>query len=97
MSILLLYSRTDLRCSKPLAYTKTFSMAAAALLSITLVPVLMGIFIRGKIRPEEKNPITRFLIYIYRIYRPAITKVLKYKKTTVVLAVIALALTVIPL
>ena len=54
------------RLFAPLAYTKTYSMAAAAGLSITLVPVLMGYFIRGKIIPEHKNPINRFLIWAYR-------------------------------
>ena len=82
------------RLFKPLAYTKTFSMAAAALLSITLVPVLMGIFIRGRILPEHKNPITRFLIWAYR---PAIQKVLKYKKLTLVVALLALVSTFYPM
>jgi Cu(I)/Ag(I) efflux system membrane protein CusA/SilA len=50
----------------PLAFTKTYSMAAAALLSITLVPVLIGYFIRGKIRPEHKNPLNRLMVWIYR-------------------------------
>jgi Cu(I)/Ag(I) efflux system membrane protein CusA/SilA len=54
------------RLFKPLAFTKTYSMAAAALLSITLAPVLMGWFIRGRIPQEEKNPINRFLIWLYR-------------------------------
>src|SRR5947208_2093818 len=58
----------------PLAFTKTFAMAAAALLSVTLVPALMVIFVRGKIVPEHKNPITRFLIWIYS---PVIRAVLK--------------------
>src|SRR4029450_5043030 len=53
------------RLFKPLAFTKTYSMAAAALLSITLAPVLMGYFIRGRIPPEEKNPINRLLILLY--------------------------------
>ena len=53
------------RLFKPLAFTKTYSMAAAALLSITLAPILMGFFIRGKIPKEEKNPINRFLIWLY--------------------------------
>jgi len=53
------------RLFKPLAFTKTYSMAAAALLSITLAPVLMGYLIRGRIAPEEKNPINRFLIWVY--------------------------------
>jgi Cu(I)/Ag(I) efflux system membrane protein CusA/SilA len=81
------------RLFKPLAYTKTFAMAAAAILSITLVPVLMGIFIKGRIRPEEKNPITRTLVWLYR---PAIEKVLKYKKTTILIAVAALVVTIYP-
>src|SRR3974390_306901 len=53
------------RLFKPLAFTKTYSMAAAALLSITLAPILMGYFIRGKLLPEEKNPLNRLLIWIY--------------------------------
>jgi Cu(I)/Ag(I) efflux system membrane protein CusA/SilA len=53
------------RLFKPLAFTKTYSMAAAALLSITLAPILMGYFIRGKMLPEEKNPLNRFLIWAY--------------------------------
>ncbi len=54
------------RLFSPLAYTKTYSMAAAAILSITLVPVLMGYFIRGRITPEMKNPVNRILIAVYR-------------------------------
>ena len=64
------------RLFKPLAYTKTYSMAAAALLSITLAPVLMGYLIRGRIRPEEENPINRFFI---RIYHPAIDFVIRWR------------------
>ena len=63
------------RLFKPLAYTKTYSMAAAALLSITLAPVLMGYLIRGRIRPEEENPINRFFI---RVYHPAIDFVIRW-------------------
>ncbi len=81
------------RLFKPLAYTKTFAMAAAALLSITLVPVLMGIFIKGRVRPEEKNPITRTLVWLYR---PAIEKVLRHKKATILIAIAALAVTIYP-
>lgn len=81
------------RLFSPLAYTKTFSMAGAALLSITLVPVLMMLFIRGKIMPEAKNPVNRFLIWIYR---PIITWVMRWKKTTIVAAVLALGLSVYP-
>ena len=53
------------RLFKPLAFTKTYSMGAAALLSITLAPILMGYFIRGKIPPKRRNPINRFLIWLY--------------------------------
>lgn len=81
------------RLFKPLAYTKTFAMASAALLSVTLVPVLMGFFLRGRIPKEEKNPITRGLI---RVYRPAIHAVLKYKKTTLIIAAAALITTIYP-
>jgi Cu(I)/Ag(I) efflux system membrane protein CusA/SilA len=81
------------RLFSPLAYTKTFSMAGAALLSITLVPVLMMLFIRGKVMPEAKNPVNRFLIWIYR---PIITWVMRWKKTTIVAAVLALGLSVYP-
>lgn len=82
------------RLFKPLAFTKTYSMAAAALLSITIVPVWMGYFIRGKIRPETKNPVNRFLI---RAYHPVLDRVLKYKKTTIVVAALVLASTAWPL
>ena len=54
------------RLFKPLAFTKTFAMAAAALLSITVVPALMVMFVRGRIVPEHKNPVNRFLIWLYR-------------------------------
>ncbi len=82
------------RLFKPLAYTKTYSMAAAALISITIVPVLMGYFIRGKIRPEHKNPINRILIYVYR---PVIRLVLRFKWTTVFIALVALLASIYPL
>ncbi|MFG1288974.1 MULTISPECIES: efflux RND transporter permease subunit [Xanthobacter] len=71
----------------PLAFTKTFSMAAAALLSLTLVPALMVIFVRGRIVPEHKNPINRFLIFVYR---PVIRSVLKAKTLTILVALAAL-------
>jgi copper/silver efflux system protein len=64
------------RLFQPLAFTKTYSMAAAALLSITLAPVLMGYFIRGKIPPEEKNPVNRFLIWLYH---PCIDFVIRFR------------------
>jgi copper/silver efflux system protein len=81
------------RLFSPLAYTKTFAMAAAALLSVTLVPALMVIFVRGRIIPEHKNPLNRFLI---RIYRPVIKTVLKAKTLTVVVALAAFAVTLWP-
>ena len=81
------------RLFSPLAYTKTFSMAGAALLSITLVPVLMLLFIRGKIMPEAKNPLNRFLIWTYR---PIIAWVMRWKKVTIALALIALGVSWYP-
>src|SRR5215468_7247761 len=54
------------RLFKPLAYTKTFAMAAAALLSVTVVPALMTLFVRGRIVPEHRNPLNRLLIWLYR-------------------------------
>ena len=81
------------RMFTPLAYTKTFAMAGAALLSITLVPVLMLLFIRGKIMPEKKNPVNRFLIWIYR---PVIAWVMRWKKLTIAAAVAALAVSAYP-
>ena len=77
----------------PLAFTKTFSMAAAAILSVTLVPALMILFVRGHIVPEHKNPLNRLLI---AIYRPVIKGVLQAKTLTILLAVAALAVTVWP-
>jgi Cu(I)/Ag(I) efflux system membrane protein CusA/SilA len=81
------------RMFAPLAYTKTFSMAGAALLSITLVPVLMGLFIRGKLMPEHKNPLNRFLIWVYR---PIIEAVMHWKKITIVAALVLFGLTLYP-
>ncbi|MGN6097549.1 MAG: efflux RND transporter permease subunit [Bosea sp. (in: a-proteobacteria)] len=78
----------------PLAYTKTFAMAAAALLSVTLVPALMVVFVRGRIIPEHKNPINRVLI---AFYRPLIRGVLKAKTVTIVLAVAVLGLSLWPM
>ncbi|MCX6892178.1 MAG: efflux RND transporter permease subunit [Verrucomicrobiota bacterium] len=69
------------RLFKPLAFTKTYSMAAAALLSITLAPILMGYFIRGKLLPEEKNPLNRFLIWVYH---PVIDRVIRWRWTVIV-------------
>ena len=76
------------RLFAPLAYTKTYAMAAAACLSITLVPVLMGYFIRGHVTPEHKNPINRVLI---AAYRPIIESVIRFPKGTLVLAAVILA------
>ena len=81
------------RLFSPLAFTKTFSMAAAALLSVTLVPALMVIFVRGRIVPEHKNPINRFLIWIYR---PVIKGVMHAKTLVIVFALAMLAVTVWP-
>ncbi|SHF81274.1 Cu(I)/Ag(I) efflux system membrane protein CusA/SilA [Loktanella atrilutea] len=77
----------------PLAYTKTFSMAAAAFLSVTLVPALMVVFVRGRIIPEHQNPVNRALI---AVYRPIICAVLKAKTLTIIVALAALAVTIWP-
>ncbi|MFG1345495.1 CusA/CzcA family heavy metal efflux RND transporter [Xanthobacter autotrophicus DSM 431] len=77
----------------PLAFTKTFAMAAAALLSVTLVPALMVVFVRGRIVPEHRNPINRALIFVYR---PVIRSVLKAKTLTILLALAVLAVTIWP-
>jgi len=81
------------RLFKPLAYTKTFAMAAAALLSVLVVPALMVIFVRGKIIPERKNPVNRFLIWIYR---PVIEFALRFKALVIVVAVAVLAASLWP-
>ncbi|HSI82612.1 MAG: efflux RND transporter permease subunit [Candidatus Methylacidiphilales bacterium] len=81
------------RMFKPLAFTKTYSMGAAALLSITLAPVLMGYFIRGKLLPEEKNPINRLLIWLYH---PVIDTVIRFRWLVIGGAAGILALTYIP-
>jgi Cu(I)/Ag(I) efflux system membrane protein CusA/SilA len=79
------------RLFKPLAFTKTFAMFFASFLSITLAPVLMLLLIRGRIRPEAQNPVNRFLI---AIYMPVIHWVLRFRKITIALALLALILTV---
>jgi Cu(I)/Ag(I) efflux system membrane protein CusA/SilA len=81
------------RLFSPLAFTKTFAMAAAALLSVTLVPALMIVFVRGKIIPEHRNPINRFLIWIYR---PVIKAVMRAKTLVIVISLAVLAVTVWP-
>lgn len=82
------------RLFKPLAFTKTYAMAASALLAITVVPALMGYFIRGNILPEKKNPVNRFLI---ALYRPVIHAVLRFKWITIAAAIAALGATAYPL
>jgi Cu(I)/Ag(I) efflux system membrane protein CusA/SilA len=81
------------RLFAPLAFTKTYAMAAAAALSVTLVPVLMGLLIRGRIPHEARNPINRVLM---AAYRPALEAVLRFPKTTLVVAAVLLGLTAIP-
>jgi copper/silver efflux system protein len=76
------------RLFKPLAYTKTFAMAAAAVLSVTLVPALMILFVRGRIMPEHRNPVNRFLIWLYR---PVIRVALRFRLATIVIALALLA------
>ncbi len=78
----------------PLAFTKTYAMAAAAGLSVTLVPVLMGYWIRGKLPDEARNPLNRGLI---RVYRPALNAVLDHPKSTIAVAVLILATTLWPM
>jgi Cu(I)/Ag(I) efflux system membrane protein CusA/SilA len=77
----------------PLAFTKTFAMAAAALLSVTLVPALMVLFVRGRIVPEHRNPLNRFLIWIYR---PVIRGVLNATTLTILLSLVVLGVTIWP-
>jgi len=81
------------RLFSPLAFTKTYAMAAAAGLSVTLVPVLMGYLIRGRIPKETANPINRGLI---ALYRPALEAVLRFPKATLAIAVLVLAVTAVP-
>ena len=81
------------RLFKPLAFTKTYAMAAAALLSVTLVPVLVGYWVRGRILPEDRNPISRFLTWTYR---PILNAVLRFKALVLGLAVLFLAVTAVP-
>jgi len=81
------------RLFKPLAYTKTFAMAAAAFLSITLVPALMLLFIRGCIVAEARNPVNRALIWLYR---PVIRLVLKAKVLTILIACVILGVSIVP-
>ncbi|MDH5257824.1 MAG: CusA/CzcA family heavy metal efflux RND transporter, partial [Gammaproteobacteria bacterium] len=81
------------RLFSPLAFTKTYAMAAAAILAITLVPVLMGFFIRGKILPEAKNPVNRLL---HAIHAPALAIAIRWKYLVVAFAILLLAVSVYP-
>ncbi len=81
------------RLFKPLAFTKTFAMAGGALLSVTLVPALMLLFVRGRIVPEHKNPVNRLLI---ALYRPVIHGVLRHRALTLALAALALLVSLWP-
>lgn len=82
------------RMFSPLAFTKTYAMAASAALAVTLVPVLMGYFIRGKVLPEHKNPLNRWLM---AIYKPALQTVLNYPKSTVMAALVLTVASIWPL
>jgi len=82
------------RLFSPLAFTKTYSMAAAAGLAVTLIPVLMGYLIRGRIPSEQANPLNRFLI---RLYQPLLARVLDFPKTTIAIAAVLLAITAWPI
>jgi Cu(I)/Ag(I) efflux system membrane protein CusA/SilA len=81
------------RLFSPLAFTKTYAMAAAAGLAVTLVPVLMGYLVRGRIAPETRNPLNRALI---AAYRPLLNRVLRFPKTTLSIALVVLAATIWP-
>lgn len=81
------------RLFKPLAYTKTFAMLFSSLLAITLTPVLMTLFIKGKIRPEEKNPLG---IVLRKIYEPSVKLALRFRKSVIVASVVVMALTAYP-
>ncbi|MDP6605772.1 MAG: CusA/CzcA family heavy metal efflux RND transporter [Dehalococcoidia bacterium] len=81
------------RLFKPLAFTKTYAMAAAALLSITLVPVLVGCWVRGTLRPPDRNPVNRLLV---AIYRPLLGGALRFRWALIPLALLGLALTAVP-
>ncbi|OGB26677.1 MAG: cation transporter [Burkholderiales bacterium RIFCSPLOWO2_02_FULL_57_36] len=82
------------RLFSPLAFTKTYAMAAAAGLAVTLIPVLMGYLIRGRIPEEQKNPLNRFLI---AVYRPLLEGVLRFPKTTLLVAALLAAVTLWPM
>ena len=81
------------RLFKPLAFTSTYAMGASAILAITLVPLLMGYFIRGKIMPEAKNPVNKIL---HRLHTPALTVAMKQRKLTLLVALALLVVTIFP-
>jgi len=81
------------RLFRPLAFTKTFAMAASAVLAITIIPVLMALLVRGKIRPEHKNPLSRFFIWVYQ---PFIHFVLRFPKTVILVAILTTLVTILP-
>ncbi len=81
------------RMFKPLAFTKTYSMAAAAILSVTLAPILMGLFIRGKMIPEERNPLNRFLIWMYH---PVLDRVIRWRWAVITLAAVLVVWVFLP-
>ena len=81
------------RLFKPLAYTKTFAMLFSSFLAVTLTPVLMTTLIRGKIRPEEKNPIS---VFLHRVYEPVAALSLKHRLLVIVMAIIIMAVTAFP-
>jgi len=81
------------RLFKPLAYTKTFAMLFSSFLAVTLTPVLMTLFIRGKIRSEDRNPIS---IVLHKLYEPIARAAIRFRKTVIILAIIILAFTVYP-
>lgn len=82
------------RLFKPLAYTKTYSMLGAALLSVTVVPILMGLLVRGKIKPEAKNPVNRALVWVYK---PLLRPLLRHPVLTTTVSLMLLAGTAWPL
>ncbi len=81
------------RLFKPLAYTKTFAMLFSSFLAVTLTPVLMTLFIRGKLRPEESNPVS---VFLRRIYEPVAVITLQFRKTVIIAALLIMAVTVYP-
>ncbi len=81
------------RLFRPLAFTKTFAMASAAVLAVTLVPVLMGMFIRGRVRAEHENPLSRTFM---RAYRPVLAATLRHRRLTLGAALVLLVVTIVP-